>query len=298
MSRRVVQALMAWMAAWALVCGVASAQIRVLDTTGATVTLAAPAKRIIALSPHLTELVYAAGAGAYLVGVSEYSDLPPDAAKLPTVSNFAGINVERVAALKPDLVLVWQSGTRPEWIVQLRKLGIPVFSDEPKSFDDIAATIDTLGTLAGTQTTANIAALAARARAAGLRKAYAAKSPVRVFYQISETPLLTINRQHFLSQALSLCGAVNVFGDLAPYVPQVSREAVLAANPDAIIGGTDAMRSDKSLAFWRSIKSLRAVQDSSVFAVDGTRLHRQTPRALDETVYLCEAIDRVRGKAR
>lgn len=295
MRRQIVRAL-ALVAVF--ICGNLAAQISVIDSTGARLTMVAPAKRIIALSPHLTELVYAAGAGAQLVGVSEYSDFPPEAAKLPTVSNFAGINVERVAALKPDLVLVWQSGTRPEWIVQLRKLGIPVFADEPKSFDDIAATIGALGALAGTQATANAAALAVRTRVAGLRKSYAATSPVRVFYQISETPLLTINRQHFLSQALSLCGAVNVFGDLAPYVPQVSREAVLAANPDAIVGGTDATRSEKNIAFWRSIKSLRAVQDSSVFAVDGYKLHRQTPRALDEAAYLCEAIDRVRSKAR
>ncbi len=268
--------------------------ISAVDASKTTVTIKETATRIIALSPHLTELVYAAGAGSKLVGVSEYSDYPPEARNLPTVSNFSGINLERVAALKPDLVLVWQSGIRPEWVAQLNKLGIPVFADEPQSFDDIARTIEAIGEFANTRLQAHLGAELLRKRAALLKLENARKAKVKVFYQISENPLLTINDSHFISRALALCGAENVFGKLPIYVPTVSRESVLAANPDAIIAGSDAVRSPKPVAFWHELKGLRAAKLGTISAVNGALLHRQTPRALDETEHLCREVDRVR----
>ena len=268
--------------------------ISAVDSGKTTVTLKETANRIVALSPHLTELVYAAGAGNKLVGVSEYSNYPPEARNLPTVSSFSGINLERVAALKPDLVLVWQSGTQPEWIAQLKKLGIPVFADEPQSFDDIAHTIEAIGELANTRLQAHLAAELMRKRAALLKLENARKAKVKVFYQISENPLLTINDTHFIARALHLCGAENVFGKLPIYVPTVNRESVLAANPDAIIIGADATRSTKPGAVWQDLKGLRAARLGTITAVNGALLHRQTPRALDEAEHLCREVDRVR----
>lgn len=270
----------------------AGATVSATDDSGRVVTLAAPAARIISLAPHATELLFAAGAGARVVGVSAYSNFPAEASRLPSVGDAMRADMERIIALKPDLIVGWKSGNNPAQLERLRALGLPVFDSEPRQFDDIAGSLERLGALAGT-VEGRAAAARFRADLRALRERYSARKPVRVFYQIWPSPLMTLNDAHIVSEAIRLCGGVNLFGKLAPLVPTVSREAVLKADPEAIfVSDEDA----QAFGRWRGYGNLTAVRNDSLFRIDGGVMNRAGPRMLGATALLCEQIDAARRK--
>jgi iron complex transport system substrate-binding protein len=276
----------------------AAAKVAVVDDTGAIVTLAAPARRIVSLAPHVTELLFAAGAGERIVGAVEYSDYPEAAKALPRIGSSTLLDMERIAALRPDLVVVWRSGTAPARIEALRALGIPIYFNEPHAFADIAQTLTRLGTLAGTEPAARQAADAFMARANALRERYASRQPVTVFWQIWARPLLTVNRDHVISDAIRVCGGVNVFADLAPLVPAVSVEAVVALDPEAIVttGNDASVANDDGLAQWRALPRLRASVRGILIVLDAETIHRPSPRVLDGAAALCARLDEARAR--
>jgi iron complex transport system substrate-binding protein len=274
----------------------ARAGIAVEDDAGNTLQLTAPARRIVALAPHLTELAYAAGAGDRLVGVVAYSDFPPAAQALPQVGSYAALALETVAALKPDLVLAWRSGNREVQLQRLRALGIPVFLNEPHSLADVATSIEKIGRLAGTESTADAAAQAFRTRRAALAARYAGRPPVRMFYQIWDRPLMTVNGDHLISDAMRLCGGRNVFTALAQLAPTVSIESVIAADPEVIIAsGMDAARPEW-LDQWARWPQLAAAARGNLFFIPPELVQRHTPRILDGAQQMCEALERARGR--
>ena len=268
---------------------IAHAEISVIDDSGRRVTLSASPKRIVSLAPHATELLFVAGAGNKVVGVSSGSDYPSEASQLPSTGNSSRLDIERITLLKPDLIVAWTSGNNPRQIAQLRQQGYAVFESEPRRFEDIATTLERLGTLTGSTQGSNAAA-EFRQSLTLLSKRYQDRAPVSVFYQIWPSPLMTLNGQHLVSQALNLCGATNVFGGLPQLAPTVSREAVASANPDAIL------ISDESGGFerWKNLTSLKAVRQRHLFKANGKLLNRPTPRMLAAIADLCEQIDTVR----
>lgn len=270
-------------------CSIAHAEISVVDDSGRRITLSAPAKRIVSLAPHATELLFVAGAGKKVIGVSSGSDYPSEASQLPSTGNSSRLDIERITLLKPDLIIAWSSGNNPRQIAQLRKQGYAVFESEPRRFEDIATTLERVGTLTGSTQGSNAAADFRRSLAL-IGDRYKRRTPVAVFYQIWPSPLMTLNGQHLVSQALNLCGARNVFGSLPQLAPTVSREAVVSANPDAIL------ISDESGGFerWTNLTSLKAVRQQHLFKVNGKLLNRPTPRMLTAMSDLCEQIDTVR----
>ncbi len=269
----------------------ARAEIRVVDDEGTTLVLRAPAQRIVSIAPHLTELLFAAGAGPRVVAVSAYSDYPEAARRLPQVGDAVLLDLERIVALKPDLVLVWANGSSPQQLQRLRAAGLPVFSSAARGLPHIAATLRTLGRLAGTEAAAEARVQAFEATLAGLRSRYAGRKPMRVFHQIWHAPLMTVNAQHPVSEALALCGAVNVFAGLPQLVPQVSTEAVVAARPEAIVTGRAAGAPDDGLNVWRALPSMKAVP---LITVNPDLLHRATDRMADGARELCEKLDVLR----
>lgn len=274
--------------------GSANAAVTVSDDTGQAVTLPQAARRIVSLAPHLTELLFAAGAGGQIVGVVEFSNYPPAAARLPQIGSYAAFDLERIAALKPDLVVAWGSGNPPGPLAQLRRLGLPVFVSEPQRLDDIPRTIERLGRLAGTTEVAQAAATAFDARRAALAQHYADQPPVRVFYEIWNQPLMTVGGQHLISAAITLCGGRNVFADIAQPAAAVSLEAVLQKNPDAIVaGGMGEVRPDW-LDDWQRWPQLGAVKHRHLFFIPPDLLQRHTPRLLDGAERLCTALETVR----
>ncbi|MDN7806660.1 cobalamin-binding protein [Burkholderia gladioli] len=276
--------------------------ITVIDDAGRTVTLSAPARRVISVAPHATELLYAAGGGTAMVGAVSYSDYPEAARALPRVGDNRSLDLERIVALKPDLIVVWRHGNADRQTAQLAALGIPLYFSEPKRLDEVAVSLDKLGRLLGTRAQADRAAADYRQRIAALRARYAARPPVTVFLQIWDRPLTTLNGAQIVSDVLRLCGGRNVFAALQPVAPTVSDEAVLAADPEAIVataqGATASDASLPSLERWRRWPSLAAVARSNLFAVDGDWLTRPTPRLALGAEQVCRDLETARERRR
>ena len=275
--------------------GAAGNPVRVVDDAGREVRLAAPAKRIVSLAPHLTELLFAADAGERLVGVSEHSSYPPEARRLPRVGGGAGLDLEAIIALQPDLVVAWQSGNSAGQLAQLERFGLVLFYSEPGQIDDVATTLERLGVLAGTATRGSEAAQAYRDGVARLAQRFSGREPVSVFYQIWERPLMTISGAHMISAWLRLCGGANVFAGLPDLATTVSLEAVLAADPQVIIAGRYPGKSGDWQRPWRAWPELRAVAGDHLYTVPAEMMERHTPRALVAAEELCEYIERARS---
>jgi iron complex transport system substrate-binding protein len=272
----------------------ATAEVRVVDDIGATVALPHPAQRIVSLAPHVTELLFAAGAGTKVVGVLKGSDYPPAATTLPLIGDAIALDIEAILALAPDLIITWPY-TTPAQTAMLEARGIPIYTTDIRAIDGIAVDIERLGTLAGTEGVARAAASALRERTAALVRDAHGKSIVRVFYQVADAPLYTIGGSHPISRAIELCGGVNVFGSLSLPAPQVNVEAVLAQAPDAIVAGTKARERPPWLDAWRRFPSLPAVAHGRLYVVDADLLHRSGPRFVDGVAQLCEALERARS---
>lgn len=268
--------------------------VSVVDDAQRTVTLPQPARRIVSLSPHTTEMLYAAGAGSYVVGVVQYSDYPPEAASVTSVGSGIALDLERIMSLKPDLVVAWTSGNSAAQLRRLRELGIPVFESEPREYLTIATSIERLATLTGTERTGQAAANAFRAQLKRIRETYQLRPDLTVFYQIWRTPLMTLNGEHPVSISLRLCGATNIFAHLPQLAPTVSTEAVLQANPDVIIASTG--EQDDVLAGWKRFPKLKAVAHDNLLLIDGGMMNRSGPRILDATEALCRQLETARGK--
>ena len=290
-----IRSLLALTAAFAL-NGTASADLVFKDDTGQEVRLKAPAKRIVALAPHIAESLYAAGAGDRLVGTVDYSDYPPEAKKLPRIGGYSRVDLEAVAALKPDLVLAWESGNNMPQVDKLKGLGLTVYVAQPNKMENVADQLVRLGRLAGTEAVANATAERFRKRLESLRAANAGKPKVRVFYQIWKTPLMTVGGPQIISDAISLCGGINVFGHLGKMAPTVSVEAVLEADPEAIVATGMGDAKPEWLHDWDKWTRMTAVKRDNLFHINPDIMQRHTPRILDGAEKLCAHLDVARGR--
>lgn len=281
----------------------ATASITVQDDAGHRLTLAQPAQRILSLAPSLTEMLYEAGGGKYLVGAVDYSDYPPEATKVPRIGNNQKLDLERIATLKPDLVLVWFHGNAQHEVERLQALGIPMFYVEPHGIADIPGALRRIGQLTGTEKVAEAAAQRFEQRYEKLKADYAKRKSVKVFYQIEDKPLLTINDKQIISDVIRLCGGVNVFGKESMLVPQLSTESVVAADPDVILTarwggkGTEPTLAlqEPSLQNWLAFKSMSAVRHQQFWLIPGDQISRHGPRILDGAQAVCTALDRARS---
>lgn len=276
------------------------AAVSVVDDAGQTVTLNQPARRIVSLAPHVTEMIYAAGGGERIVGTVSYSDYPPQARDIPRVGDNKALDLERIAALKPDLIVVWRHGNAQKQTDRLRALGMPLFYSEPRKLEAIPENLEKLGALMGTETVANRAASDFRQQVETLRKTYANRPPVTVFYQVWQQPLMTLNGQHLVSDLLTLCGGRNLFAKEAPLVPTVSVEAVIAGNPEAMLtAGMGATRPDKPLAdfsMWEKWKQVTAVARNNLFIIDGDLVNRAGPRVVQGATEICKDLEIARSR--
>jgi iron complex transport system substrate-binding protein len=284
MTRAVAIAIAASMSA-----GAHALQVR--DDRGVTVTLERPAERIVTLAPHLAEIVFAAGAGAKLVGVSTFSRYPSEAERLPVVASYGRIDAERLIALRPQLVLAWRSGNAPLQIGRLEQLGFQVFATETRSLADIPRVVRLVGALAGSNHSAEARARRLEGDIEDLRRWHAGERSIAVFLEIWHAPMLTVNGGHLASDALRLCGARNVFAGAKTLTPLVSREQLLAARPDAIIttgSGADARA-------WRGFEALEAVRRGRVYSIDPDLLYGQGPHFLQGVRALCDRLELLRN---
>ncbi|MGV0950156.1 MAG: cobalamin-binding protein [Azonexus sp.] len=274
----------------------AHAELVFKDDSGHEVRLKAPAKRIITLAPHATEILYAAGAGERLVGTVEFSDYPHAAKKVPRVGSYERLDLEAIAALKPDLIIAWETGNPAGQVEKLRALGLTVYASQPNRMEDVAAQLERFGQLAGTEATASAAAGQFRQRLENLRRGNAKKPPVRVFYQIWTAPLMTVGGPQIISDAIRLCGGENVFGKLGQMAPTVSVEAVLEADPEAIVATGMGDARPEWLNDWNKWTRLTAVRRGNLFHINPDLMQRHTPRILDGAEQLCADLDIARSR--
>jgi iron complex transport system substrate-binding protein len=277
-----------------LIAGHASAAISVRDDAGNTVVLQRPAQRIVTLAPHATELVFAAGGGNRIVGTVGYSDFPPAARDIPRIGDHRQIDIERIIALKPDLLIIWLHGNSERQLEHIRKLGIPFYYSEPHKLDDIPRSILRIGQMMGTDSQAQKTADEQRRQLAQLSEQYRNRAPVRVFYQVWGRPLYTLNGEHILSDAIRLCGGENIFSSLPATSPTVSVESVLMENPEVIITGDRRDKSKAGLEIWETYPTMLAVRRGNLFAIDADLLNRAGPRLIAGAAAICEKLDQAR----
>jgi len=270
------------------------ASIEVRHDNGQMFTLQKPAQRIISLSPANTELLFAAGGGDRIVGVVSSSDFPEAAKKIPVIGDSRELDLERIMRLKPDLLVAWRQGTSAKQIEQLRKLSTPLFFIDEHKLADIPKNIEALGQLMGTEKQANKTAAELRNQLSALTKKYANQSPVRLFYQVWDNPLFTLNGKQIVNDAIRLCGGVNVFASQKITAPNVSREAVLQKNPEAIVGTHDSASPSDSLTIWKRYPTMVAVKQGNLFELDGHLINRAGPRMILGVTDLCEKLDLAR----
>ncbi|HYM27571.1 MAG TPA: cobalamin-binding protein [Steroidobacteraceae bacterium] len=257
---------------------------------------AAPAQRIVSLAPHLTELAFAAGAGPKLVAASDYSDFPPEAARLPRVASATGIDIERILALQPDLVLAWRLDATAKALDRLESLGLRVVYIEPHRLDEIPRALETVGVLAGTEPIAAREAARLREELDRLKIKYSGMQRIDVFYQAAERPLMTLNGTHFVSDAIRLCGGRNVFADAPLIASPIDAEAVLAANPQVIVAARTDPADTRWQEQWLRFPAMRAVRDGNLLAIDAEQMSRHGPRAIAATGKLCALLDEARAR--
>lgn len=248
--------------------------------------------RIVTLAPHLTELVFAAGADDLLVGVSAYSDFPPAAANFPVVADAFTVDQERLAMLKPDLLLAWESGTPKHVVDELRAAGYAVETIRTRRLDDVSAALERIGEVTGHPERAQAAADDFRHSIEQLRKRYSGTAKVSVFYQVSARPLYTVNGEHFIGDILSLCGGRNIFAELSDLAPSVSVEAVIDRNPEVLLAASDGSQSPFS--DWLRFETLAANRYGNRFVIESAKIARATPRLLIAASKVCRVLVKAR----
>lgn len=285
---------------WVMWCSASSAAlaqaVSARDDRGRTVRLPAPAQRIVALAPHAVELVFAAGGGARLVGVVAHSDYPAAAGHLPQVGRSNALDLERIAALKPDLIVAWGHGNAAAQLDRLAALGLPIFYSDPPSLDAIADNLSSLGQLMASPAQAQAAAAALRAKVAALRQRYASRASVSAFFQVWPAPMFTLGGGSTLfSDVLATCGGRNAFAALQAVAPTVDVEAVLAADPELILIPVPP-DATASLQRWAAWPQLAATRLQGLLPIDADLISRPGPRLAEGTARVCAALDAVRTR--
>ena len=251
------------------------------------------AHRIVALAPNLAELVYAAGAGEYLVGTVDYADYPEAAKSVPRVGDALHVDYERLLALKPDLILVWPSGTLPSVIEQVKALRLPIQEIDAQRIAEVGKAVRLIGVLAGTEPIAEQAAAKFEHDMQVLREKYFRQSRLSVFIEVNRQPLYTVNKQQIISEVVDLCGGDNVFADLNQLAPVIDVEAVLKVNPQVIVstdGTTDVITQD-----WKAWPQLQAVHNNHVYSISPDAINRAAPRLVQGAEEVCRVLDGARG---
>jgi len=268
--------------------------ITVVDDAGNEIQLKHEAKRIVTLAPHIVEQLFAIGAGDLIVGTVNFSDYPEAATNIPEIGSYERFDLEAIIALKPDLVIGWLSGNSNAQLEQLKGFGIPLFFDKPRRVDDIATNIERLGLLTGKSRNATEVAGKFRDGFQRLAERYQSKRRVTLFYQLWHQPLMTINGEQIINDILNLCGGENIFRELTALTPVVSREAVIAADPELIITSGMKNARPESHDEWMRWGLMRAVSNGNLYSIDPDIIHRASPRMLGGAEKICSFIDSAR----
>ncbi len=262
----------------------------VVDDTNQRVTVPLHPRRIASLAPGATEMLFAAGAGSDVIATVEYSVEPPAARRVPRIGDAVAIDIERLAALRPEVAVVWPGGDNPAQIEEIGRMRIPLYRQQVDTLASIAASLRRLGVLADTSAVADAAASVLEARLARLARMYARPNGPRVLLEVWNHPVYTVGGRELMSDVLRICGTRNVFGDLPDLSPAVDVEAVIARDPDIIVAAAPPGAANEWLADWKRFASLKAVRTGRLIAFEDQRLTRLGPSVVDATQGLCKAL--------
>jgi vitamin B12 transport system substrate-binding protein len=251
--------------------------------------------KLIALAPHIVEQLYAIGAGEQIIGTTGYADYPEAARAIPVVGSYAGLQIEKIVQMQPDLVIAWKTGNPAADLARLQKYQMPIVYSDIRSLDDVAAELRQFGELTGRQTEAEQQAQAYEKELSRLRQRYSGKTPVRVFYELWSRPLTTVAGNAWPQQQLELCGAENPFADSLDDYPHVGLEQVLVSQPQAIVQPSKHSQDSPDAINWQKWPLIPAVKNQAIFHPDADKVHRMTARTLPEIDALCQQIDGVRN---
>jgi len=249
---------------------------------------------IIALAPHIVEMLYAVGAGQQIIGTTDFADYPEQAKTIPRIGNYAKLQIERVIELQPDLIIAWQSGNPSDDLTRLAQLGFNIVYSEPKTFEDIAKEIRLFGKLSGNQAHALQLSKEFLTELKAIKNTYQNKKSITVFYELWSRPLTTVAKGSWPQQHLNICKASNPFEQVSSPYPQVNIEQVLQTPVDLIIQPMSVNQTAKEGFNWQDWPVIPAVKNKRIIQPDADALHRMTPRSLEELTKLCSAIDHVR----
>jgi len=264
----------------------------VVDDAGRKVTLARVPQRIVSIAPGATEMLFAAGAGQRVIATSEFSDEPAEAKKIPRIGDSNAIDMERVVALQPDVVVVWEGGSNAAQVNRLESLHVPLYRQKVEKLTDIPVSLRRLGALADTRAIADKAALDIETRLARLEKRYGKSTGPTVLLEVWNRPIYTVGATHMMTDSLRLCGARNVFADLKDQGPSIDTEAIIGRDPDIIVAVAPPGVAREWLAEWKRFGTMRAVKNGRLVPFEDQRLSRLGPSAIAGTEALCEAINR------
>ncbi|MBR9728471.1 cobalamin-binding protein [Shewanella intestini] len=251
-----------------------------------------PPTRIVALSPHAVEMLYAIGAGDNIVATTEYADYPEAAKNIPTIGGYHGIQIEKVIEYDPDLVVVWQAGNKLTDLNQLKALGYNIYNSSPKTLADVASDLRDLGKLTGHQQQAEKVAERYEQQLTSIKQVNLAKKPVKVFYQLWSTPLRTVAKGSWIQNIIDVCHGDNVFYEASNEYPIVSIENVLISGAQVILQSKD--KGNILGVNWQEWPELPAVKQQHIYQLDADLLHRASPRAIAGVKLVCDALDKAR----
>lgn len=251
-------------------------------------------QRIIALSPHSVELLYAIGAGDRIIATISHADYPAQAKDIEVIGDYRGITLEKLIALKPDLVVTWSGGNKLNQIEQIKKLGYKVIDSNPQSLPEIAKSLRLLGQATGQKARAEKIAEKFEQELQQITDKYQHRAKVRTFYQLWSKPLMTISKGSWINQFITRCGGINVFSDAEAAYPKISVENILLTNAEIILIPDDAQTRGHEIFKWKRWQILPAVQNKHIYQPDAKILHRPTPRVLGAMEQVCQQIDKAR----
>jgi iron complex transport system substrate-binding protein len=262
----------------------------VVDESGRKVTIPARIDRIISLAPNLTEIVYAVGAGNRLVGNTQYCDYPAEAKNVAKIGDTMHPSVERIMALKPQVVLVSTASQLEAFTKQLDEQKIAVFVTNPRSLEEVFRSITVLADMFGEHDRGAALVTDLRRRSDAVEAAMKQVKPIKVFYQVADEPLYTIGRDAYITDLVRRAGGVSVTADVPGAFPRYSDEAALAARPEAIILPTGGAMGSANSRVARPLKDSPAALNNRVYKINDDHLSRPGPRLVNGLEEMAHAL--------
>jgi len=251
-------------------------------------------QRIIALAPHIVEMLFELGVGDKIIGTTEHSDYPTAANKIPRIGNYARLKIEKILAYQPDLIIAWRTGNPSDDLARLEQLGLNVVYSDPQSLADVAQELRYFGQLTNVIEQAEIQAKKYENELVALKNNYQNRTAISVFYELWSRPLTTVSKKDWPQQHLNICGAQNSFADAKSTYPQIGLEQVVIAKPQLIIQPESAGEPNPDAVDWRQWQEIPAAKHNQFIQPNSDKLHRMTPRLLLELEQLCIDIDKAR----